>query len=181
MLYADGLPYGLEPAWPVAKAGSYALARWDGASWQSCSVTIDARGQVNQTPLIAADHPDGPAWWRTRDDDGQPLAPHHLMCWWEIERARELVKLPPPPGWLVQGQRREQPAIGLSIGLVGATRDWLATTGTLPRGAAAGHWNTTLRVPVWCSEIGRVGVVGGGPATALMVLVPSSKPATATP
>jgi hypothetical protein len=185
MLYADGSAYGLEPAWPVAKAGSYALARWDGSSWQACTATVDERGQVVQTPLTRSDHPGGPAWWRSRDEDGHPLAEHHVLCWWEVEHARELVKLTPPPGWLVQGQRREQPAVGLTSGLVGATRDWLAASGALPNGQAAARWNTALRTPVWCSEAGRVGVVGGAPAAAQMLLVPATTaappPAPAAP
>ena len=184
MLYADGLAYGLEPAWLVSKAGTFALARWDGTDWQSCTATVDERGQVVQSPVVKADHPAGPAWWRSRDDDGLPLAPHHIVSWWEVERARELVKLPPPPGWLVEGQRREQPASGMTSGLVSATRDWLAAVGELPNGQAAARWNTTLRVPVWCNEVGRIGVVGGAPVAAQMLLVPptpSASPALAVP
>jgi len=177
MLYADGVAFGTDPAYTVTQAGTYALGRWDGQHWQTCTATVDERGQAAVGAMIARDHPDGAAWWRTEIDSGVRIPRHHAACWWEIDRARERAGLAPPPGWLLQGRRNEQPAMGLTPGLIEATTKAQGDQSVLPPPALALRLSGDYRAPVWCSDHGRLAPVGGPAVTALLILVPTEKPA----
>jgi hypothetical protein len=172
MLYADGVAFGTDPAYTVTQAGAYALGRWDGKHWLTCTASVDDRGQVAVGTPITRDLPDGGAWWRTILDGGQSVAKHHTACWWEVEHARDAAKLVAPPGWLVQGQRSEQPAIGLTPGLIEAAVKALGNQAAVPSPAVALRLSGDLRAPVWCSDQGRLSPVGGPAVNALLVLVP---------
>ena len=172
MLYADGAAFGTEPAFAVTQAGTYALGRWDGTAWQSCTATVDERGQVAVGAMITRDRPEGAAWWRTTAESGQRVARHHVASWWEVDRAREAAGLAPPPGWLAQGQRSEQPAMGLTPGLIESTTKALGNQTALPAPPIALRLSSDYRGPVWCSDHGRLTPVGGPAVNALLILVP---------
>ncbi len=172
MLYADGASFGTEPAFAVTQAGTYALGRWDGSLWQSCTATVDDRGQVALGAMTTRQHPDGAAWWRTTAESGQRMARHHVASWWEVDRARATAGLAPPPGWLAQGQRSEQPALGLTPGLIEATIRVLGSDAVLPPPPIALRLSGDYRGPVWCSDHGRLTPVGGPTVNALLILVP---------
>jgi serine/threonine-protein kinase len=175
MLFCDGTAFGLEPSFPVRQAGTYALARWNGEAWQALTASVDARGLVKSTPAARLDHPGGGAYWRAVDDSGAACAPHHLVCWWEAEQARERAHLPAPPGWTLQGQRREQPALGLTPALIGAVRDWLGPqVATLPDHDQARRFMDSYQAPIWCAGQERLDFVGGSPHNALLVVMPAT-------
>ena len=176
MVFCNGTAFGVEAAYPVSQAGSYALARWDGSTWKSFTASIDPRGQLSNGPLTTLDHPEGPAYWRDGDNDGQPLPPHHVVCWWEVEQARERAKLPPPPGWLLQGERREQPALGLTPALIEALCGWLGPRlAMVPETEAAGRFSAVYRSGLWTSNHNRLQPLGGPLVNALLVVVPTGK------
>jgi len=171
MLYVDGVAFGTEPAWTVTQAGTYALGRWSGDRWQTCTATVDDRGQVAVGTIIERERPDDGAWWRTLSDTGKRAPPHHVASWWEVDRARQNAKLAPPPGWLAQGQRSEQPAMGLTPGLIETTTTALSSR--LPVPALALRLSGEFRSPVWSSDQGRLTPVGGPAVNALLILVPA--------
>ncbi|HEX3134660.1 MAG TPA: serine/threonine-protein kinase, partial [Planctomycetota bacterium] len=84
MLYADGVAFGTDPVYTVTQAGTFALGRWDGQRWQTCTATVDERGQAAAGAMITRDRPDGGAWWRTMLDSGVRIFCHHVASWWEI-------------------------------------------------------------------------------------------------
>jgi eukaryotic-like serine/threonine-protein kinase len=170
MLYVDGMAFGTEPAWTVTQAGTFALGRWSGTQWQTCTATVDERGQVAVGTILERERPDDGAWWRTLSDSGKQTARHHVASWWEVDRARQDAKLAPPPGWLTQGQRSEQPALGLTPGLIETTTK--ALSARLPPPALALRLSGDYRSPVWSSDNGRLTPVGGPAVNALLILVP---------
>jgi serine/threonine-protein kinase len=177
MLYANGVAFGSEPVYTARYAGVYALGRWDGEHWRAFTATVDERGQVASGAVVSRDRPDGAAWWRTVDDHDQPLARHHVASWWEVDQVREKARLPPPPGWLAQGQRSEQPALGLSPGMVDAVTSHFGAQMALPLPAAALRLSNTYQSAVWSREHGRLAPVGGPAINAILVLVPVEVPA----
>ena len=40
-----------------------------------------------------------------RSEQGRPLPAHHVLCWWEVERARAARSLASPVGWTTQGSQ----------------------------------------------------------------------------
>jgi eukaryotic-like serine/threonine-protein kinase len=178
MLYAEGVAFGTDQAFTTTNAGTYALGRWNGNRWQTCTATIDERGQVAVGAIITRDQPEGGAWWRTRGESGQSLERHHVACWWEVERERKAATLAAPPGWLIQGQRTEQPAMGLTPGLIEAFLRGLGGRMELPTPTQALRLSGDYRGPVWCSDDGRLAPVGGNAVNALLILVPGETPST---
>ena len=174
MLYVDGVAFGTEPAWTVTQAGTYALGRWNGSRWQTCTATVDERGQVAVGTMLQRERPDDGAWWRTWSDAGKRTVRHHVATWWEVDRAREDAGISPPPGWLAQGQRSEQPAMGLTPGLIESASKTLGAH--LPAPILALRLSGEYRSPVWSSDQGRLTPVGGPPVNSLLILVPSEAP-----
>lgn len=171
MLYVDGVAFGTEPAWTVTQAGTYALGRWSGDRWQTCTATVDERGQIAVGTIMERERPDDGAWWRTLSDTGKRTLRHHVASWWEVDRARQRANLPPPSGWLAQGQRNEQPAMGLTPGLIETTIT--ALSARLPVPAVALRLSGDYSSPVWSSDQGRLTPVGGPAVNALLILVPA--------
>jgi serine/threonine-protein kinase len=173
MLYAEGVAFGTDQAFTTTQAGTYALGRWDGSRWQTCTATIDERGQLAVGATVIRPQPEGAAWWRTVNESGQRSDPHHVASWWEIDRARDAAKLSAPPGWLIQGQRNEQPAIGLTPGLIEAYVQGFGQRMALPTAAKALRLSADYHGAVWCSDHGRLAPVGGNAVNALLILVPT--------
>jgi hypothetical protein len=176
MLYADGVAFGTDPHYSVSFAGTFALGRWSGSRWESCTATVDERGQVAVGAIMTRDRPDGRAWWRTVTDDGVAISRYHLASWWEVEHARVGAQLAAPPGWLAQGQRSEQPALGLTPGLIDAVTKLLKEHVELPLPAAALNLSAKFNGPVWASDHGRLATVGGPASNAILVLMPKDTP-----
>jgi Protein kinase domain len=179
MLFVNGNTYGLDPMYTTSKAGTYVLARWlwknNGSEWVSLTANIDERGQVATGTPITLDHPGGPARWRTHSPEHKKLHPHHLVSWWEADRARTKAELVPPPGWLAQSERTEQPALGLSPGIVTAVIEHSEKSAVLPPPALALELSSHYHAPVWTTQQGRMSVVGGNASNALFIIVPSEK------
>ncbi len=173
MIFVEGTAYGLDAGLRLAFAGNYAVARSDGTLWQARTITLD-----EGTPLVGAvsthDHPDGSWFWRTLDDDGQTLPPHHLACWWEVEQARAADALSPTGTWQALAVTPEQPAIRVSPAMLDAYLKRLGPTiARLPSRPEAVRLGGLLRAPLWCRDQGRLDVIGGGsPGNALVVVVP---------
>ncbi len=183
MIFLDGVAFGIEPAVPLDHAGTYAIGRWDGSAWQSFTAGIDRQGRLSRGAAVVGAHPDGPAWWRERDDSGSPVDRHHVLCWWEIELARTRSNLSAPPGWLIQGQRREQPALGLNAGLLGAARDlFTAEMVALPGREVAARLSMAYQTGIWCMDQRRLDFLGSpSPQNALCALVPAVATGEARP
>ncbi len=173
MLFRDGVAWGDDAHVTFTKAGVYALTRWDDNGWWSGAVVIDARGAQPTTPAQSAT-PSQAAYWRCADDRGKPLTPHHVACWWEIERARGHASLPMPIGWRDQGQRPEQPATQVTAALVGAALEPVAAFARLPDRGEALRLGGELRASLWFSDGARLDVSGQASA-AQVVLVPARK------
>jgi hypothetical protein len=171
MLYVNGNAYGTDPMFTVTEAGSYALGRWNGTRWITFNATINDRGQIATGATVTRERPDGTAWWRTRDDNGVTVIPHHVVCWWEADFAREQATLPPPPGWMAQGQRREQPVLGLTPGIVTALIEQSGMI--LPTQSQALNLSGNYHTPVWSTEQGRLSVIGGSAINAQLIVLPN--------
>jgi len=176
MLFVNGNAYGLDPMFTATQAGSYALGRWNGMRWITLNVTINDRGQIAAGAAVIRDRPDGTAWWRTSDDNGLTVMQHHVVCWWEADLAREHAALPPPPGWMAQGQRREQPVLGLTPGIVAALIEQFGMQ--LPKPSQALRLSGNYHTPVWTTENGRLSVVGGTAINALLIITPTTTTGT---
>ncbi len=174
MLFVDGVAFGTDAAATFAAVGRYAVARWDGALWQALEVTVNSEGRVSASTPGTHDHPDGAAFWRTVGDDGQPVPPWHLACWWEVDRARDATRASAPAGWEALGVTPEQPATRAGPLLAGAYAQWLgAAVARLPTREAALRLSLALRAPVWCGEATRPELAGGQTmAAAVIVVVP---------
>ena len=176
MIFADGEAYGWrESQLPLAFAGRFAVARWDGLTWTNAEVRIDEAGRASEPSWQPSERPLSDAYWRSRDDKGRPLPPHHVVCWWEAERARNTSKLPVPMGgWMGQGNHPENPPENLSNELVTACVQLLAGHGAvLPDRDQALAIAKRLNAPVYCSEGGSIMKVGGLDGTAAqLVMVP---------
>jgi Protein kinase domain len=179
MLFINGTAYGLDPMYTTSKAGSYALARWtwtpDKNEWVSLTANIDERGQIASGALITLDQPNGAARWRTYGSSNKKIEAHHVVSWWEADRARGTAELAPPPGWLAQGERSEQPALGLSPGIISAVLEKNQPSAILPPPALALALSSDYHAPVWAAQHGRMSVVGGNAANALLILVPQTQ------
>jgi hypothetical protein len=176
MLYADGVAFGTDPHFSVSLAGTYALGRWSGSRWESCTATVDERGQVALGAIMTRDRPDGRAWWRTVTDNGVTTSRYHLASWWEVEHARAKAQLAAPPGWLAQGQRSEQPAMGLTPGLIDAVTKLFKDHVDLPLPTVALGLSAKFNGPVWSSDHGRLAPVGGPVSNAILILLPKDAP-----
>ena len=176
MLYADGVAFGTDPHFSVSLAGTFALGRWSGSRWESCTATVDERGQVAMGAIMTRDYPHGRAWWRTVTDDGVATSRYHLASWWEVDHARADAQLAAPPGWLVQGQRSEQPAMGLTPGLIDAVTKLFKDHADLPLPAVALGLSAKFNGPVWSSDHGRLAPVGGPASNAILILLPKDAP-----
>ncbi|HYE05063.1 MAG TPA: serine/threonine-protein kinase [Planctomycetota bacterium] len=173
MLFRDGVAFGLDAQVTFTKAGVYALTRWADDGWWSGAVVIDARGAQPTSPAQAAT-PSRAAFWRVADERGKPTTPHHVACWWEIERARVRAGLPQPIGWRDQGQRPEQPATQLTAALVGAALEQVSAFARLPDRGEAVRLGGELHASLWCGDGARIDVSGQASA-AQVVLVPLRK------
>lgn len=177
MLFIAGQAAGLEPAASIAWAGTWPLARWEGTLWRTRTWQVDANGA---STIVAGsegvrDLPDGDAWWRVADEQGQPQDAHHVVCWWEAERARSATGQSEPSGWREQGLRPAQPALRLNLGLVDAILERCRTNAQLPERAAAAAICARLRQPIWYRDgKGRGTLIGGGTeaTTGSLVLIP---------
>ena len=176
MLYADGVAFGTDPHFSVSLAGTYALGRWSGSRWESCTATVDERGQVALGAIMTRDHPDGRAWWRTITDEGVATSRYHLVSWWEVDHARAETQLSAPPGWLAQGQRSEQPAMGLTPGLIDALMKIFKDHVELPPPTIAMGLSAKFNGPVWSSDHGRLAPAGGPASNAILILMPKDTP-----
>ena len=176
MLYADGVAFGTDPHFSVSLAGTYALGRWSGSRWESCTATVDERGQVALGAIMTRDHPDGRAWWRTVTDEGVATSRYHLVSWWEVDHARAETQLSAPPGWLAQGQRSEQPAMGLTPGLIDALMKIFKDHVELPPPSIAMGLSAKFNGPVWSSDHGRLAPAGGAASNAILILLPKDAP-----
>ena len=174
MLYVDGVAFGTDPHFSVSLAGTFALGRWSGSRWESCTATVDERGQVAIGTIMTRDRPDGRAWWRTVTDDDVATSRYHLASWWEVDHARAEAKLAAPAGWLAQGQRNEQPAMGLTPGLIDAVTKLFKDQVELPLPLIALQYSAKMNGPVWSSDHGRLAPVGGPASNAILILLPKA-------
>lgn len=172
MLYVDGVAFGSVPAWTVTQAGSFALGRWSGDRWQTCTVTVDERGEATLSSIVTRDHPDGSAWWLTQSGSGQRSQRHHVACWWEVEHALVTAGLKVPPEWQKHGERSELPATGLPPELITVTHRSLGSQMAIPGRALALQLSGHYRAAVWCSDNGQLTPVGVSTEDALLILVP---------
>ena len=173
MAYVDGQAVGTDSQVVLAWVGEFNLGRWDGAVWRTQTTTVDERGQAVTGPLTTSDHPDGPAWWRTSDDHQQPLPPHHLPCWWEVESARAKRRLPPPPGWQMQNPSGHEIAGPVPQLLIGPLIEELTRLGgKLPDETIATRLAMTYHTGLWSA--GTPPSVVGAPtrSTGRIILVP---------
>ncbi len=175
MVYIDGVAYGYEKELRISQAGTYAIGAWTGSAWTSMTTTVGVDGKVVSTPVATGDRPDGPAWWRSRDDDGKPAPRHHVVCWWEADLVRAELKVHALREWTEQGLKPDQPAIRIPAPVMHKLRERIQGQGMrLPRPdiarrlIAANHNNA-----IWCLDGGGLSVVGGSEAMALTVLVPA--------
>ena len=177
MIFVDGEAYGWrENHLPLAYAGRFAIARWDGLTWTNGEVRIDDAGRASEPSWQPSERPLRDAYWCSRDDKGRALPPHHVVCWWEAERARNLSKLPMPMGgWMGQGNHPEHPPESLSNELVKACVQVLASNGAqLPDRDQALAIAKVRNSPIYCAEGGAIVKVGGLDGTAAqLVLVPA--------
>ena len=173
MAYRDGVAVGMDSQVVLDQVGTFHLGRWDGALWRTQAVEVDDRGQATPGTVQTSDRPDGPAWWRTCDDRLQPLPPHHVPCWWEVEAARGRRRLQPPPGWLMQ-QPRPADAAGPIPQLILAplVEELTRSGGQLPSGDVATQLSGTYKGGLWAA--GSPAVVVGAPTKSMgrIVLVP---------
>lgn len=162
MAWCNGVAVGLDSQIPLTMAGTYHLGRWDGAVWRKQTVSIDARGQADASPVTTSDRPDGPAWWRASDDQQLPLPPHHVASWWEVDNARQRRRLPLPPGWQLVSPAPHEPA-GLVPQLLVSPllEDVVRIGGRLPDEATATVLAAAYRTGVWAA--GSPPVVVGAP------------------
>jgi tRNA A-37 threonylcarbamoyl transferase component Bud32 len=177
MLFLAGEAVGLESAASIAWAGTWPLARWEDALWRTRTYEVDEHGVARQVAEGFRDQPDGEARWKSLDADGRPTAPHHVVSWWEAERARAKAGLPEPSGWREQGLRPAQPALRANAGIATAVAERLAGTARLPDRQAALGFAARLRQPVWhLDPRGRPALAGGGTdaVAGSLVLVPAA-------
>ncbi len=178
MIFADGEAYAWrESQLPLLFAGRYAIARWDGTKWTNGEVRVDDTGRASEPSWQPSERPLRDAYWRSRDDKGRPLPPHHVVCWWEAEQARNASKLVlPGVGWMAQGNHPEQPPESLSNELVKACVQLFARYGAvLPERDQALTIAKMLNGAVYCADGGSIAKVGGlDGAAAQLVLVPAA-------
>ena len=176
MLFVLGQAAGTETSASVTQAGTWPLARWEGPLWRTRTWKVEANGQTNQLGSDGSfERPDGEARWRVSDHQGQPVEPHHVICWWEAERARKESGLTSmPTGWLEQGLRPAQPALGLRGDMVAKVLERLHPVAALPERATATAFAARLRQPVWYRDArGQPALTGASAGT--MVVVPAAK------
>lgn len=172
MAFKDGAAFGLEGAVSFTSPGTYAIGRWDGQIWRSLGVTVEESGRLIPGRAGTHDLPEGPAYWRRLDPKDQPVEEHHVVCWWEADRIRERLGLPPPLGWRAQGDKPELPAIGLAPILVPLLKE-LSALGQTPGRELAGRLALRYGVPLWIDQGGTFKASdGSGNLGAWLVLVP---------
>jgi hypothetical protein len=174
MVYIDGVAWGREKEALLQAAGTYAIGAWDGTVWSAATATIAGEGQLTNSAITTGDRPDGPAWWCSRDEDGRPVDRHHVVCWWEAELVRTANRLPEYREWMELGSRPEKAAIRIPRDLLPALRLRIQAQGMrLPAPDHARRLGDLFpRAGIWCAEGERLDVIGGSPATALLVAVP---------
>ncbi len=178
MLYLAGEAVGTEPSASVTHAGTWPMARWEGVLWRTRTWRIEANGTMTMLGEGSFPQPDGEARWRVSDDQGQPIEPHHVLCWWEAERMRKEAGLTEPAGWTEQGLRPSQPALRLRADLVEAVLERLRPAAELPERSVATGFAARLRQPVWYRDArGQPALVGGssGAYAGTVVLVPAAQ------
>ena len=175
MLYVAGQAAGFEPSASVTLAGTWPLARWEGVLWRTRTWRVDAHGQASQLGEGTFPCPDGDARWRVADDQGQPVEAHHVICWWEAEKARKEAGLPEPADWQLQGLRPAQPALRLRADLVDAVLERLRPAASLPDRSVATVFAARLRQPLWYRDASGHAAIGSGAIAGTLVVVPAAR------
>ena len=172
MLYREGEAVGLDQGAAVGTAGSWRFGRWDGAAWLSAEVDPGGARSAIAGPFSS---PRGPAWWRTLDAQGAPLAqPYRVVCWYEADLLRRQLQAEAPRDWDRQGDRPQQPAL-IPPGPIGQAlamrlREALAGQARLPTSAEAVAFAGTAGNPLWIAE-GASGVSTSGAGPAMLVML----------
>ncbi|MFW5845456.1 MAG: serine/threonine-protein kinase [Planctomycetota bacterium] len=176
VLFHQGRNRGTPPTLHVNTAGSWLLAAWDGVTASKRRLTVHRDGSLDASDWQPCNVPPPAAYLRNwiRDD---PAPAHHVVSWWECERARRLIALDQTPtDWELQAARPEQPALGLdsATALIDALLTWRQAHGLrLPTKPRATTLARAYDSPVWYHPAeGGYRVLGGNPGRALLVLVP---------
>lgn len=173
MLFVNGVCFGLDQSFPTELAGRFAISRWDGSTWTNGVVVIRDTGAAATPTWAETSAPLPEAYWRTVDDQGNAVSPHHVVSWWEAETIRSRTGLPAPVGWTAQGARPEEAAAGVPPTIAQAYDDLAeAWAAELPTRAQALTLATRLGSSTWCQDGGALARVGGLGGAPLLVVVP---------